>query len=780
MHLQRVQHALARDNDLLGLLLHGQRADEGRYLLCRLPLGELPEALLARPRRRVDDLQEQLARARVEHEDGAVDGLGREVALKRLVDGHAVHVGVIHKPDDLVAEQLAVVLGGQVRLRGLGRVQLQALADALAKHKQGGVGLHDLGHGLGQPRLHTREPVAKRAVQVVGKVHCNEHARGGRVDGHVVVRVVQELLPRVALNVVRVVVAPLKLHIDPVLVRRHVKRVLHLRDEGRLGHGPLVRGEQQNVGARAVHLVRLARVDGFLLHRLDLQRVQLLVKHLAQVHNDGLVDLLPQMGAEDLDERDLQRGDLAVHEDAREVQLHLETHVHVGAVDGGGPPQRKAPVGDLVETRPLRVGELLVLHGLLKARRLLPEETLPRGEVRALEQGVLQDALHAAQRLDHVRAVVVQVPQLAVVPLVRPPERVLLQRLVLLEVGADAPPFVVRQRVPVLLEQRVDARDAAVPRVLQILQRETAVLRVGLLALQRVLLPHALRVNELHLPRQDVAIEVGDQLVFLVAQARPEVGHAQVGLLGVAQVGLRDEHVPHGQHAQSAQLLGRVEHHGREAAGHLGVQADLDARLDLVLALHEKVQQLLRVHGGLPEVRHQANERRVPLVDDLGEGGGPRRHEDLAHTVLKLLERLVVHAQKGLRGALLGFLVLQVPHAVPVHVRFLVERADFGQDAHLEAAHVEQQVGVVLAVHRHEAVLPLHRGDGARQAVLDLPEHGAPQVHVVLHEPHAAVARPALLVVVANNVFVVGVGVLREVALDELLGLVVGEAVHDV
>src|SRR5689334_22495900 len=55
---------------------------------------------------------------------------------------------------------------------------------------------------------------------------------------------------------------------------------------------------------------------------------------------------------------------------------------------------------------------------------LLPEETLPGGEVGALEERVLQDALHTAQRLDHVRPVVVQVPQLAVVPLVRPPERV--------------------------------------------------------------------------------------------------------------------------------------------------------------------------------------------------------------------------------------------------------------------------------------------------------------------------------------------------------------------
>ena len=44
---------------------------------------------------------------------------------------------------------------------------------------------------------------------------------------------------------------------------------------------------------------------------------------------------------------------------------------------------------------------------LLEAAGLLPEETLPGREVRALEQRVLQNALHTAERLDHVRAVVV-------------------------------------------------------------------------------------------------------------------------------------------------------------------------------------------------------------------------------------------------------------------------------------------------------------------------------------------------------------------------------------
>jgi len=38
---------------------------------------------------------------------------------------------------------------------------------------------------------------------------------------------------------------------------------------------------------------------------------------------------LPQVSTEDLDQGDLQCGDLAVHEDSRQIQLHLETYIHL-------------------------------------------------------------------------------------------------------------------------------------------------------------------------------------------------------------------------------------------------------------------------------------------------------------------------------------------------------------------------------------------------------------------------------------------------------------------
>mmetsp|Transcript_3144 Transcript_3144/g.9017 ORF Transcript_3144/g.9017 Transcript_3144/m.9017 type:complete len:409 (-) Transcript_3144:4863-6089(-) len=408
MHLERVEHALARDDDLLGLLLDGQAADEGRDLLRRLPLRELAQSFLPRPDGRVHDLEEQLPRAGIEHEDGPVDGLRREVPFKRLVDGHAVDVRVVDEPNNLIAKELAVVLRTEVGLRRLGAVELEALADALPQNVEGGVGFHDLRHGLLDERLAAGEPRAVPTIQVVGQVDGDERARRRRVDAHVVRRVVQKLGPRVALDVVAVEVAPPQLDVEPVFGRRRaVVAVLRVVEERRFRDLPLVGREEQNVRAARVHFIRFARVDRLFLHIFDLERVELLVEHLAQVHGHGLVDLLPEVRAEDLDQRDLQRRDLPVHEDAREVELDLEPHIHVRPVDRRRPPQREPSIGNLIETRPLRVRQFFVLHGLFKTRRFFPEEALPRREVRALEQRVLEDALDAAEGLDHVRAVVV-------------------------------------------------------------------------------------------------------------------------------------------------------------------------------------------------------------------------------------------------------------------------------------------------------------------------------------------------------------------------------------
>jgi len=57
---------------LLGLLFDWQRTNKRSNLLSGLPLGELPETLLASPDTGVDNLQEELTGSGVEDKDGAV------------------------------------------------------------------------------------------------------------------------------------------------------------------------------------------------------------------------------------------------------------------------------------------------------------------------------------------------------------------------------------------------------------------------------------------------------------------------------------------------------------------------------------------------------------------------------------------------------------------------------------------------------------------------------------------------------------------------------------
>lgn len=56
--------------------------------------------------------------------------------------------------------------------------------------------------------------------------------------------------------------------------------------------------------------------------------------YLTEIHDNALMNLLPQVSPEYLNEGDLQCGDLAVHEDSCQVKLHLETHVHLNTRRG--------------------------------------------------------------------------------------------------------------------------------------------------------------------------------------------------------------------------------------------------------------------------------------------------------------------------------------------------------------------------------------------------------------------------------------------------------------
>ena len=56
------------------------------------------------------------------------------------------------------------------------------------------------------------------------------------------------------------------------------------------------------------------------------------------------------------------------------------------------------------------MGEFLILHALLETAGFLPEKPFPRWEVGTLKKRVLKDSLDAAESLDHICSVVVQVP----------------------------------------------------------------------------------------------------------------------------------------------------------------------------------------------------------------------------------------------------------------------------------------------------------------------------------------------------------------------------------
>ena len=111
----------------------------------------------------------------------------------------------------------------------------------------------------------------------------------------------------------------------------------------------------------------------------------------------------------------------------------------------------------------------------------------------------------------------------------------------------------------------------------------------------------------------------------------------------------------------------------------------------------------------------------------------------------------------------------------------------------------ETYLRVVLGVDGNERVVPVDRRERTRKTVLDVPKDGATEVDIVLDETHAAVARPALLVVVTDqaargpqvsttpserhsdeSLLVVGIGIGAEVSLNEIARLVRREPEHDV
>ena len=82
---------------------------------------------------------------------------------------------------------------------------------------------------------------------------------------------------------------------------------------------------------------------------------------------------------------------------------------------------------------------------------------------------MLENCLHTTERLNHIRAIRVQIPQLSIMPLAGPPERIALHVLINLEFGPRPETLIEAQCTAVFLEQSVDTRQAAVPAIFKIL-----------------------------------------------------------------------------------------------------------------------------------------------------------------------------------------------------------------------------------------------------------------------------------------------------------------------
>ena len=126
-------------------------------------------------------------------------------------------------------------------------------------------------------------------------------------------------------------------------------------------NGPLVRSEKKNISSTAVEFVRLAGMYGLFLNVFNLEVIHLLIEQLRQIHRDALVYLLPQVCMKNLYERYFERRDLAVHENASQIQLNLKSNVHVCAVDGWAPPEGESSIWYLTQAGTLRVGQFLML-----------------------------------------------------------------------------------------------------------------------------------------------------------------------------------------------------------------------------------------------------------------------------------------------------------------------------------------------------------------------------------------------------------------------------------
>ncbi len=125
-------------------------------------------------------------------------------------------------------------------------------------------------------------------------------------------------------------------------------------------------------------------------------------------------------------------------------------------------------------------------------------------------------------------------------------------------------------------------------------------------------------------------------------------------------------------------------------------------------------------------------------------------------------------------------LVGQVPNRVFQRKLFFRHDPDLGKNTDREATHRKKELGIVLGIYSNETVFPLNRRQGPRQTLLDVPEHSATKINIVLDQPHTTVARPAAFIVIPNVVVVRRIWLGGKVTLNQITSFVDGESEENV
>lgn len=155
-----------------------------------------------------------------------------------------------------------------------------------------------------------------------------------RINRDIIICIIEEFSTRITFDIVGIIITPTKLNIDPILIgSRTIKGILLFMEKRRLADRPLEGSIKKNISTRRIHLVRFTRMDGFLLDSFNVQGFQFHIKDLTKIHNNRLVNLLPQVSTEDLNEGNLKSGNLTMHENTSQIELDLETNVNISSVD---------------------------------------------------------------------------------------------------------------------------------------------------------------------------------------------------------------------------------------------------------------------------------------------------------------------------------------------------------------------------------------------------------------------------------------------------------------